>query len=373
MKIIHTSDWHLGMKALSDTYEDCQRYFLDRLYDLIRRENVGAVLCAGDVYDSGHVGADAIALFDQAAGTICGELGVQFIVIAGNHDTPERLAAHRELLKGSGLHITGRLEREIEPVLLDGGKVAVYPVPFFNRYEVIQLFPEYGDQIKTQEDAALVVCSHIRERMDPARKNIVISHSYIVDAELCESDRAAQVGSASAVSKDVFNGFDYAALGHIHKPQAVTEKIRYSGSPLKYSFGKEELQEKGVVLLDTDTMTSSFIPLPELRDHKTVKGTFAEIMARADLRNDYLRLIVTDRYVGLETQAELSEQFPYLLEFKGRQDDDTGEGSSLTMDELEKMDDTVILKKFLMERFEYTPTQEQLDLFIEALSEQEEA
>ena len=250
MKIVHTSDWHFGMRVGTGNYEDCQRFFLQQLYELIQKENVGAVLCAGDVYDSGNVGADAIALFDSAAQKICGELKVPFIVIAGNHDQAERLAAHKELLSCVDLHIAGRLERDIKPVLLDGGRVAVYPVPHFNKYEVSELFPETKDDIRTLQDAHMAVFDRIRETMDRSRCNIVVSHAYIVGASLSESDRAVMKGLAPAVSKEVLRDFDYVALGHIHKPQEVGRNARYSGSPVKYSFS-EENQEKGVMLVDT--------------------------------------------------------------------------------------------------------------------------
>ena len=372
MKIIHTSDWHFGMRIGTENYQDCQEYFLKQLYDLIRRENVGAVLCAGDVYDSGNVGADAISLFDRAAQTICGELGVPFIVIAGNHDSPERLAAHRGLLSGAGLYISGRLERDIRPVLLDEGKVAVYPVPFFNRYEVQALFPERQEDVHSLQDAHKVVLDHIRETMDPDRRNIVVSHAYIVGAALSESDRAAMKGLAPAVSNDVFQGFDYAALGHIHKPQQVAPNARYSGTPVKYSFS-EENHEKGVVLIDTKDMGHAFVPLPLLRDRKTAEGTFAELMARTDLADHYLRLRVTDRYSGLETYAELKERFPFLLELTGMKAAGSEGESSLTMEELETLSDEDVLIKFLAERFDYTPTDDQLTMFREAMAQVEEA
>ncbi len=368
MKLIHTSDWHFGMPVGTSNYEDCQRYFLDRLYDLIRQENVAAVLCAGDIYDSGVVSADAIALYNDAATTLCAHLGVQFIAIAGNHDSAARLSVCRELLKPAGLHVTGRLERDVQPVILDSGNVAVYPLPFFGRDEVIALFPEEKEHIRSYEDAMAVVCQHIRKTMDPSRRNIVMSHAFIVDAELSESDRSARVGYATAVSKDVFQGFDYVALGHIHKPQIIGDHIRYSGSPIKYAFGSEESQEKGVVLIDTDTMTQTFIPLPLLRDRKTVTGTYEELIQRTDLENTYLRLQVTDRYPGLELMADLRQRFPYLLEMAGKS---LTEGESLTalsVEELERMDEEDIMVKFMAENFSYDPTEDQLALFREVLA-----
>lgn len=367
MKLIHTSDWHFGMGVGTGNYEEDQRFFLQQLYDLIRREQVEAVLLSGDVFDSSVTNAQAIELYNEAVTTLCQELGVKLIVIAGNHDSAARLASCRALLKGAGLYVTGRLERSVEPVLLDGGKVAVYSLPFFSRDEVISLFPEKKEEIRSVETAMLTVCDHIREKMDPSRKNIVLSHSMIVSAELSESDRSARVGFATAVSKEVFREFDYVALGHIHKPQTIDVHIRYSGSPLKYAFGSEETQEKGVVLLDTDTMEQRFVKLPLFRDRKTVEGTYEELIAREDLKEDYLRLYVTDRYAGIELLSDLRERFPHLLELYGMGITETETLSALSVEQLQTLDEMDIMEKFMAENFAYNPTPEQQNLFREVL------
>ena len=199
MKLLHTSDWHFGKPAGLGTYEENQRCFLDQLYELIQREKVDAVLCAGDVYDSGLANAAAIKLYNDAVTQLCGRLKVPMVLIAGNHDSAPRLSACRELLRGAGLYVTGRLTRDVEPVLL-GDDVAVYPLPWFNRDKVCALFPERRQEIRSLETAFQVVCGHIRETMDPNRRNIILSHAYVVGAELSESDRSARVGFASAVS-----------------------------------------------------------------------------------------------------------------------------------------------------------------------------
>lgn len=362
MKLIHTSDWHFGMPVGTGSYEESQRFFLEKLYALIREEKVEALLCAGDIYDSGVTNAAAIRLFDSAATTLCRDLGIKFILIPGNHDSAARLSSCSALLESAGMYVSNRLERDITPILLEEGAVAVYPIPFFNRDEVIALFPEEKN-ITSLEQATGVVCRHIRETMDPNRRNILMAHAYVVGAELSESDRSARVGFASAVSKDVFEGFDYVALGHIHKPQRVAPHIRYSGSPIKYSFGSEEAQKKGVVLIDTDTMEDTFIPLPLYRDRRSVTGTFEEIMTRDDLTEDYLRITVTDRYAGLELQAQLREKFPHLLELFGKSITAEGSQSALSVEELGTLNETDIMVKFMEEIHEYSPTPEQRKLF----------
>ena len=368
MKLIHTSDWHLGMPLGTGSYAEDQRYFLNQLYELIEQENVGAVLLSGDVYDSSVANAEAIGLYNEAVTKICLELHCPMIVIAGNHDSAARLSSCRELLKASGLYVTGRLTRDLQPVLLDGGKVAVYSLPFFGKEEVVALFPEKKGEIRSQETAMLVLCDHIRETMDKGRKNIILSHALIVSAELSESDRSARVGFATAVSKDVFAGFDYAALGHIHKPQMISDSIRYCGSPLKYSFGSEENQEKGVVLIDTDTMTQTFVAFPPLHERRTVTGTLAEITAREDIREDYLKLHVTDRYAGLDLLSQLRERFPNLLELSGMAIAEGESVSALSVEELQTMDETDIMEKFMAENFGYDLTEDQRALFAEVLA-----
>ena len=368
MKLIHTSDWHFGMGVGTGNYEQEQRFFLQQLYELIQKEQVEAVLLSGDVFDSSVTNAQAIELYNEAVTTLCQKLGVKLIVIAGNHDSAARLASCRALLKGAGMYVTGRLERDVEPVLLDDGKVAVYSLPFFSRDEVASLFPEKREELRSAEMAMMVVCDAIRESMDRKRRNIVLSHSLIVNAELSESDRSARVGFATAVSKDVFREFDYVALGHIHKPQVISDHIRYSGSPLKYSFGNEESQEKGVVLLDTDTMEQRFVAMPPLRDRKTLEGTYEELVAREDVREDYLRLYVTDRYAGMELLSDLRERFPYVLEVYGMGIAETDTLSALSVEQLQTLKEDDIMEKFMAENFGYNPTEEQQALFRDVLA-----
>ena len=170
----------------------------------------------------------------------------------------------------------------------------------------------------------------------------------------------------------MFRDFDYVALGHIHKPQTVAQHIRYSGSPVKYSFGTEEKQTKGVVLVDTDNMTQQFVPFKPLRDRKTVEGTYDELLLRTDLCSDYLRLRVTDRFAGLELQAEMRQRFPHLLEISGMSLQENESAAALSMEALQAMDETDIMLQFFGEHFQYTPSPEQLALFRDVLAWSEE-
>ena len=157
------------------------------------------------------------------------------------------------------------------------------------------------------------------------------------------------------------------ALGHIHKPQRISEKIRYSGSPVKYSFGNEENQEKGVLILDTETEEVKKVPIQMLHDRRTIKGTYEEILSKEDLAEEYLRVYVSDRYAVLELLYELQQKFPYLLELYGKSLEENEEQTALTVGELKTLDEVDIMKKFCAEIGGYLPDEDQLALFKEVL------
>ena len=371
MRILHTSDWHLGMPLKLGTMIEDQQFFLDQLYSIIAEYDVDAVICAGDIYDSSVTNAEAIELYSGAITKTCKELRKKMIVIAGNHDSGARLASGRELLELAGLYVSGKIVKDIKPVSL--GNADIYPVPFFNRDEVIALFPDKKNDITSQEAATKVLCDHIKETMDPSRVNIIVSHAFITSAELSDSDRAAQVGQAMSVSKDVFNGFDYVALGHIHKPQSITETIRYSGSPIKYSFGVEEAQVKQVLIYDTDSKEITPVELNMRHDRKSISGTYEEIRAMDTIEDCYLKVTVSDRIASLELLSELREKFPGILELYGMGYEGVGEETSITIDELTKLDETDIMMRFLEEQYHYTPSEDQINLYkavVESIGEE---
>lgn len=373
MILLHTSDWHIGMPVGNSNYREDQLFFVDELVRVIREEQAGAVLMAGDVFDSGKVSGEAIEIWNRAATAVCRDCGIPMIVIAGNHDSADRLAACSELLKKSGLYICGRLTNPVEPVLLDEGRVAVWPLPFFQSDAVRAKWPERSEEAGNQTQAMKVVLDSIRDRMGEYAVNIVVSHALAADAELSDSDRSARIGGASAVPVSAFDGFDYAALGHIHKPQKLNGPVRYSGSPMAYSFGAEEEHEKGFVLFDTADRSQRFVPIRQLHPHRTVAATYGEILSRQkELENCWLNLTVTDRPAGPELYSEMRERFPYLALLRGRF---TGTGEitgAVTGEELMKMSDTDILKQFLQETESMiTPTEKQLAWFEKAMLAEE--
>lgn len=376
MKLLHTSDWHLGAMDGERSLLEDQKFFIDKICGIVSEKSVGAVMIAGDVYDRSVSSAEAIKLYDYAMTRLCGELKVPVIIIAGNHDSAERLSSCRELLSSAGLYITGALEREVSKVSMDD--TDIYMLPWITEEKVKSIFPEQKDAVTSLEDAYQVVTSHIRENLDKSKKNVIVSHAFITNSETSTSDRAAEIGFAAQVSASVFEGFDYVALGHLHKPQDVSENVRYSGTPMPYSFGKEENQGKSVTVIDTADMSKEIVPLPLLHVRKTLSGTLNELLmpdCDEKTQNGYLRLQVTDQYVGIETLSELRRIYPNLLEVSGKSFDGSDTTVTLTMEELEELETNPIevFKYFCKEETDEEADDRKIELFKKAIKSTEEA
>lgn len=361
MKLLHTSDWHLGMSLSVHSLIEDQRYIFNEIQTIIKEHQVDGVLVSGDIYDSSVANSQAINLFNDIVTKICKNMNVPMFIIAGNHDGAARLAACNELLASSGLYIEGKLKDQIAPIEL--GDTDLYMVPYFNVDEVRALYPE--EEIKSYEEAMNCVMNQIRDRMDNQKKNIVMAHAFVVGAHLSDSDRSAQVGTATAVSKDVFAGFDYVALGHIHRPQMVDEHICYSGSPLVYSFGKEESVAKHVVIIDTKTMQTQTVELSPLRLMRSLEGTYDEVMNEDD-SEDYLSCKINDRFIGIETVMQLKIKFPNMIEISGKEYTQNNVKSTMSLEDIQDLTKDEIVKSFFEDIYDTVPTKEQLELVSEA-------
>lgn len=380
MKFLHTSDWHLGMTFRGREIEEDQEYFIKQIQDIIVAEQVDAVLLAGDVFDRSVSPASAIAMYDRAMTHICGSLNVPVLLVAGNHDGAQRLASCNELLKKAGLYIAGSLTREVQPVTM--GDTDIYLLPWFTLEKVRALYPEHAEELQALEAAYELVCSEIRASFHPERKHILVAHAFIVDAETSVSDRAAEVGAAAAVSAHVFREFDYVALGHIHRPQNITEKIRYSGTPMPYSFGKEEKQEKSVTIIDTSVTKEAWqmlYPLKPLHERWTIRGTYEELCTAMNgtlterQRMGYVRLEVTDSYVGIEAFAALQEVYPNVLEVAGKSFEQEDSRITMSLEELEarETDPVQIFKQYFRDINQEEPSEHFIQLFEEAVADYE--
>ena len=375
MKILHTSDWHLGMTDGEKSLYDDQMYFIQDICRIAEENKVDAVIIAGDIFDRAIPSADAVKLYDTAMTKLYVEYGKDVIAIAGNHDSADRVESCSKLLEKAGLHVLGAVSEE--PVAVRYEDTDIYLLPWVKENKVKSLFPEEAENIHTLQDAYQVLCEKMKEQFEPGKKNILVSHSFMTNAETSQSDRAAVLGFADQVGVDVFKEFDYVALGHIHKPQNIGKNARYSGTPMPYSFGKEEEQEKSVTVIDTQTMERTVIPVHLLHTRKTVSGTLQEILEGEypqDVLDGYTKIMVTDMYVGLDALSKIGAKFKNFIEVTGKAFEDAGSTIKLTMDELKKIesDPIEIFKSFYKDVMTEEPDSRVLAMFEVCMREIEE-
>ena len=314
MKFLHTSDWHLGMTFRGGvSYASDQKYAIDRICRIAMDERVDGILLAGDVFDKSIASAEALKLYDEVMTHICSVLNIPVYVIAGNHDGAERLSQCNELLKKSGLYIAGSLSER--PQVVSTGDVDIYLLPWISTDRVKAVYPDAAEEINSMEAAYKAVLDRYRDLFVKGRKNILVAHAFIVNAETSVSDRAAEVGKATMIGSYVFDGFDYVALGHIHSPQRVgREEVRYSGSPLKYSLS-EVNNEKTVPLItfgEKGDVQVDLIPLTPLRDLRHLKGKLKTLLDNKNIvnANDFIYATLTDEGIIQNAMSIFQETYP---------------------------------------------------------------
>jgi exonuclease SbcD len=314
-RILHTSDWHLGRALHGEQLLDDQRWALDRLVDLAKSEHPDVVVVAGDVYDRAVPPAEAVALLDDVL-TRLALLGIPVVVIAGNHDSGERLSFGRRLLAERGVHLCGSLETAHEPIEI-AGKGLVYALPFVDP-EVVRGI--VGDDA-LRGHAAATERIVARLRADAAGRGlptVLVAHSFVQGAlQTPDSERPIIVGTAGSVPPETVAGFDYVALGHLHAPQALSESVRYSGSLLKYSFA-ETAHVKGAVLVEVERgrAVARTVPIGAKRDVVRVQGKLADLLSRADLakhEGDLVEAILEDEGYVLDAKRRLEGRFRHVL------------------------------------------------------------
>ena len=316
MKLIHISDLHLGKRVNEISMLEDQVHILLQILRIVREERADAVLIAGDVYDKTVPSAEAVSVFDEFLCRLA-ETQVPTLVISGNHDSPERLAFGSRLMEHAGIHISPVYDGNVEPVVLRDapGEVCFWLLPFLKPIHVRRHFPDA--EIETYTDAVSTAIEQMN--LDREKRNVLLTHQFVTGASTCESEEIT-VGGTDNVDASVLETFDYVALGHIHGPQNIgSNKIRYCGTPLKYSFSEErhhksvtvvELGEKGDLRL-------RLCPLMPKHDLRTICGTFAQL-TDPDFYNDtatedYLHVVLTDEEDVAEAVGRLRVIYPNLM------------------------------------------------------------
>lgn len=315
LRLLHTSDWHLGRSLHEASLLEDQAWILDRLLELLRGDRPDALVIAGDLYDRAVPPPEAVALLDDF---LCraADLGVPVVAIAGNHDSGERVGFAARLLEARGVHLRGRLGREATPVEL-AGKGLLYPLPFVEP-EVVRA-AEGDDSLRGHAAATARVLERVRA--DAARRAlpaVLVAHAFVQGgAETPDSERPVSVGAAGAVPAEVFAGFDYVALGHLHAPQSPSPGLHYSGSLLKYSFS-EAAHRKGVLRVEVAKGSARVEPvaLGQRRDLVRLRGTLDDLLRREDLaahEGSYVEATLLDAGYVLDAKRKLEQRFPHVL------------------------------------------------------------
>jgi DNA repair protein SbcD/Mre11 len=326
MRMLHTSDWHLGRTLHRADLREAQSAYLDHLVETVRAERIDAVLVSGDVYDRAIPPVDAVALCEDGLARLR-DAGARVVVISGNHDSARRLGFASALVDQAGVYLRTRAGSLAQPVLLEDrhGPVAVYGVPFLEPDAVRHDLPP--DPASTDDTAPRGHQGVLTRATDCIRadlaarhtpRSVVMAHAWVTGGEASESERDISVGGVGRVPAALFDGFSYTALGHLHGPQTLAERLRYSGSPLPYSFS-EARQRKGAWLVDLDAAGNvrvERVPAPGFRRLSVLRGTLSDLLtspAHTEHEDDFVSVVLTDTGRPEGAMERLRRRFPHVL------------------------------------------------------------
>ncbi|MCX5043853.1 exonuclease SbcCD subunit D [Aldersonia sp. NBC_00410] len=371
MRILHTSDWHIGRTFHGVDLLADQAATLRAIAELVAAHDVDVVVLPGDVYDRSIPGADAIVVCNKGFEAIRAA-GAVIVATSGNHDSPARLGAGARFAAAGGLHLFTTVADVDRPVLLpdEHGEVAFYGLPYL---EPELTRAELGVP-QARSHAEIVDAAMARVRADIAARDgvrsVVLAHAFVSGAAAAGSERSISVGGVETVPAACFDGIDYVALGHLHSPQQVTEAIRYSGSPLPYSFG-ESSHRKAVWLIDLDESGLRSVQrcaLPLVRGLSRLTGTLDELLTRADLaaaEDHYVAAVLIDDVRPVEAMRRLQARFPLAVHIEWQPP--SGRPDLAYRERVEGRSDVEIARNFLTD-VHAEPTQDELGWVEQALA-----
>ncbi len=319
MRLLHTSDWHLGRSFHGEGLLDAQADYVDHLVETVVQQRVDAVLVAGDVYDRALPSVDAVALADEAFHRLAAT-GARVVVTSGNHDSARRLGFNARLVDLAGVHLRTSLDRVGEPVLLEDrhGPVAVHGLPYLDP-DVARV----AWDLPTRSHEAALGHALRRVRADLAARpagtrSVVLAHAFVTGGEPSDSERDIAVGGVSSVAAELFADLDYVALGHLHGRATLSEAVRYSGSPIAYSFS-EARHRKGSWLVELGAGgvgSVDFVDAPVARSLARLEGTLEEMLVdprHAAHEAAWVQATLTDRVRPARAMERLRARFPHAL------------------------------------------------------------
>lgn len=368
MRILHTADWHLGKWLHGQSLLEDQAFILEQILAVARDQRPDAVVLAGDVYDRSVPPAPAVELFSATLDRFHHELGIPLLFIAGNHDSPERLAFAAGILARSRIFVAGSFDTGAPPIRLEDahGPVDFHLIPFLHPAHVRSAL---GDETLTGHDAATAAAvATLRPNLRPNVRHVAVAHAFVAGAKECESERPLTVGGSGAVPASVFEGFHYTALGHLHGAQGAGKgQLRYSGSPLKYSFSEVD-HEKSVTLVELDARGVPAVtefPLVPKRNLRVIEGMLDDLLSRkpaASEREDYLMVRLLDTAALLDPMGRLREVYPNVLQIERPVFEHAGADAALSREDL-KQDELALFRSFFSQVTGEELSEEQAEAF----------
>ncbi len=299
MKFLHISDLHLGKRMNEFSLIEDQRYILLQILNCIDSQKPDALLIAGDIYDKGIPSVEAVDLFDEFL-RLLSQKKIPVFIISGNHDSPERMSCGSALMETSGFYFSKPYNGKLGHYVLqdENGSVNIYLMPFIKPAVVKACFPDEADKITSYTDAVKLALE--KAQINYQERNVLIAHQFVTGSERCDSEELT-IGGLDNVDASVFNGFDYVALGHLHGAQKCgSEKIQYSGSPLKYSFSEVNHKKGGFIieLGKKGELQIEKVLFEPKHDVREIKGTYEELTFKPNYEKtvveDYLHITLTD-------------------------------------------------------------------------------
>ncbi len=367
MKLLHISDLHIGKRLHGFDLIPDQREALCEIAEMAHENKCDAVIIAGDVYDKNVPSAEAMSLFSEFIALLA-EKKMPVYIISGNHDNADRISYFSEILSISGVYVSERFEGRLQThtVTDEYGKIRIHLLPFIKPSNVRPFYPDR--RIENYEDAVRAVLEN--SPIDKNERNVIVTHQFISGAVVCDSEERT-IGTLEDIPASLFADFDYTALGHLHAPQKVMfDTVRYSGTPLKYSFSEAshkkcallvEICEKGNVSIEK-------LPIKQPHDMREIAGSFDELMDMP-YSEDYIRAVVTENELLTDLRASLQTRFPNLMQLVVRREEMDYEEVIAELEVTEQKSAVELFCDFYTQRQGEAPDEERIELVRKILEE----
>lgn len=375
MKFFHTADWHLGKLVQGVYMTEEQRFVLNQFLEAIDKEKPDAVIIAGDLYDRAVPPTEAVNLLDDLLAEIVLKRETPVLSIAGNHDSPGRLNFGSKLMKETGLHIVGQLNKELTSVILNDehGEVCFHLIPYADPSQVRHLLED--ETVTSHQEAMEKIVEEIEKKADFTKRHVFIGHAFVTprgqeEENTSDSERPLAIGGAEYVDASLFKRFHYTALGHLHQAHYVQdETIQYAGSPLKYSIS-EEHHKKGFLIVELDAKGNVTIEkrlLTPNRDMRTVEG-FMQDLLKQPISEDYVFVKLLDETPILSPMEQVRTVYPNAMHVERKVFQSTVLEGETEPSSRRKMDDFTLFQSFYAEISGKVPSEETEQLFKDVLA-----